>query len=85
MTLGLQSKIPGFNRALELSEGRRAGLYVSYAEATAIPAQDRERFVELMESALAVDVDADPDHRLLNVLAKQRASWLMTRIDELFI
>lgn len=73
-----------FERALELSGGERAGLFVSYAEAYAIGAQDRELFEDLLAKALAVDADAHEQDRLLNHLAQRRARWLRSKIDELF-
>jgi len=74
-----------YDRALQLSNGTRAGLHIAFAEAVAVPAQDRSRFVDLLERALAVDVDADPNERLLNVIAQDRARWLLGRVDELFL
>jgi predicted anti-sigma-YlaC factor YlaD len=74
-----------YERAQELAEGRNAGLHVTFAEVVAVPEQDRDRFVELLERALAVDVDAYPEQRLLNVLAQQRARWLLDNIDEFFL
>ena len=73
-----------FRRALELSAGERAGLYVAYAEAAAIPAQDRALFNEMLEKALAVDPDEFEQYRLLNHLAHRRARWLQSRVDDLF-
>jgi len=73
-----------YARALELSQGRRAGVYVAYAEAMAVPAQNRAAFRNLLERALAVDLESDPDIRLLNALAQRRAYWLLARIDYLF-
>jgi predicted anti-sigma-YlaC factor YlaD len=74
-----------YERALELSAGTSAGLFVTYAEAAAVPAQDRARFIELLGRALAVDVDAAPQRRLLNVIAQARARWLIDNVDELFL
>jgi predicted anti-sigma-YlaC factor YlaD len=74
-----------YNRALELSAGTRAGLHVTYAEVVAIPKQDRAQFTELLERALAVDLNKDPNQRLLNVIAQQRARWLLENIDELIL
>lgn len=73
-----------YHRALQLSGGERAGLFVSYAEAYAIGAQDRELFEELLAKALAVDADAHEQDRLLNHLAHRRARWLRSRVDDLF-
>jgi predicted anti-sigma-YlaC factor YlaD len=74
-----------YERALTLSQGRRASVHVAYAEAVAIPNQDRTAFTALMHKALAVDLEADPEHRLMNVIAQRRARWLLERIDELFL
>jgi predicted anti-sigma-YlaC factor YlaD len=74
-----------YERALQLSGGQRAGLFVAYAEAVAIPAQKREQFQELIERALAVNPDSRPIDRLANLLAQRRARWLLDRIDELFL
>jgi predicted anti-sigma-YlaC factor YlaD len=74
-----------YRRALELSGGKRAGLFVSYAEAVALPQQDRAAFVALLERALAVDLHAYPNERLRNILAQRRARWLLSRLDELFL
>lgn len=73
-----------FRRALELSGGARAGLFVTYAEAVAVPAQDRPLFDEMLGRALAVDPDEHEADRLLNHLARRRALWLQSRVDDLF-
>jgi predicted anti-sigma-YlaC factor YlaD len=74
-----------YERALELSAGSSAGLHVSYAEVVAVPKQDRALFVTLLERALAVDTDAYPEQRLLNVLAQRRARWLLENADQWFL
>jgi len=74
-----------FERALQLAQGQRASLYLAYAEAVTIPQQQRDKFKALMAQALAVDPDADPDTRLLNLIAQRRAQWLLDQIDELFL
>lgn len=74
-----------FTRALALSGGRRAGVYVGYAEAMKVPTQRRDEFTQLMNQALAVQLDASPDDRLLNALAQRRARWLISRLDQLFL
>ncbi len=74
-----------YRRALELSEGKRASLYVAYAMAGPLPAQDREAFRTLVEKALAVEPDAVEGQRLVTALAQRRARWLLGRMDELFL
>jgi predicted anti-sigma-YlaC factor YlaD len=74
-----------YARALETAEGRLAGPYVSYGESVAIPDQDLELFVELMEEALAVDVDAYPEARLVNVITQEKAAWYLENIEDFFL
>src|ERR1017187_2568565 len=74
-----------FDRAIEISKGKRAGTYVSFAENASVPAQNAAEFKSLLEKALAVDVDADPDTRLANVIAQRRARWLLAHQSELFL
>jgi len=73
-----------FERALELSHNKKLSPYVSYAEAVCVDSQDKKEFVRLLQVVLAFDVDSDPDHRLVNILAQRRARWLMSRISDLF-
>jgi predicted anti-sigma-YlaC factor YlaD len=74
-----------FDRAVAASAGRRAAPYVSYAETVSVAAQDREEFVKLLESALAIDADAVPEQRLANLIVQKRARWLLARQAELFL
>jgi len=74
-----------FDRAVAISEGRRAAPYVTLAETVAVSAQDRAEFVRLLQLALAIDPDAAPEQRLANLLAQKRARWLLDRTEELFI
>jgi predicted anti-sigma-YlaC factor YlaD len=74
-----------YQRALDLSQGKDASLYLAYAETVSVAQQTRAEFDSLIEKALAVDVDADPNRRLLNALAHRRAEWLRERADELIL
>lgn len=74
-----------FDRAVELSGGARASVYVAYAEAVSVRTQNRAEFRTLLEEALAVDPDRHPQVRLSNLMAQRRARWLLERADELFL
>ena len=74
-----------FRRALDLSRGERASVYVTYAEAVAVREQDRAAFIDLLNEALRVDVHADPENRLMNVVMQQRARWLMDNADQFIL
>ncbi|MCL2066061.1 MAG: TRAP transporter TatT component family protein [Treponema sp.] len=66
-----------YHRALEKSNGKLAGPYVSYAQAVSIPAQDYDTFKELLETALSIDPDEVPQNRLVNVMAQRKAQYLL--------
>ena len=74
-----------YERALELSNGQHAGLYIAYAEAVSVPTQNAAEFHTLIQKALSVDPNADPQTRLVNLLAHRRAHWLAARADDLII
>ena len=74
-----------FEKDLACAEGRRAFPYVTFAESVSVAEQDKARFREMMEKALALDVSRPDDQRLANLLAQKRARWQLGRLDELFI
>jgi predicted anti-sigma-YlaC factor YlaD len=75
-----------YERALDLSKGANAGLFVTYAEAAPLERQQRWEFQELLEKALSIEPDDDhKDMRLMNALARRRARWLLERIDDLIL
>ena len=74
-----------FGRALELSGGKRASVYLALAESVSVGEQNVNEFRAMLKAARAVDIDANPDGRLLNVVAQERAEWLEGQIPELFL
>jgi predicted anti-sigma-YlaC factor YlaD len=72
-------------RALALAGEHRAAPLVSFAETVDVGLQDRAEFQKLLNQALAIDVNAEPDQRLANVIAQRRAKWLLSRMDRLFL
>ena len=74
-----------FARAVELSKGTRAGIYVAYAEAVSVPKQDRASFQAVLQKALAIDPEKYEANRLTNQVAHDRAEWLLERVDELIL
>jgi predicted anti-sigma-YlaC factor YlaD len=73
-----------YDRALELAGGHQAGPYVAYAENVLITAKDRAGFEAELKKALAVDVNAEPEYRVVNLVIQRRARWLLGRADRLF-
>jgi predicted anti-sigma-YlaC factor YlaD len=73
------------DKALAISQGKRAAPLVSFAETVDVGEQNRSEFEALLKKALAVDPDAVPDQRLANRIAQRRARWLLSRADQLFV
>jgi predicted anti-sigma-YlaC factor YlaD len=74
-----------FERAVELTGGQQAGPMVSYAEAVCVQKQDLKQFEALLKRALAINPDAHPEWRLVNLVMQRRAQWLLSRTDQLFL
>ncbi len=74
-----------YQRALELNRGTRAGTYVAWASSVSVREQNRQEFVALLEQALAVDLEGDPEGRLANVIQQDHARWLLDQADDLFL
>src|SRR5678815_1050189 len=74
-----------YQRAVELSRGSSASIHVTYAESVSVPKQQRTEFREMLEHALAERTDEPQNVRLTNELARQRATWLLGRIDDLIL
>lgn len=74
-----------FDRAMALSRGQQAAPLVALAEGVSVKKQDAREFKDLLNRALAVKVDAEPEWRLVNLVMQRRARWLLGRIEELFL
>lgn len=74
-----------FDRALELTAGKDASPLVALAEAVTIQKQDVKEFESLLNRALAIDPQADPDRQLVNTVMQRRARWLLSRKADLFL
>jgi len=83
---GDKSKIEThFQRAVEKSKGLTAGPYVTYAQTVSIPSQNYDKFKEMLDKALTIDPDKDPSNRLVNILAQQKARYLLDNAAFYFI
>ena len=74
-----------FEQAMVLSSNRQVGPLVSLAESVALKRQNRKEFESLLKQALAINAEANPEFRLVNLVMQRRARWLLSRIDELFL
>lgn len=74
-----------YRKALEFSGGRRASLHLALAETVTIKEQNLAEFRALIAAALSVDPEKAPELRLVNTISRRRATWLGSRIPDLFL
>ncbi len=74
-----------FHRAVTLTQGKKASPYVALASSVAVRQQDHKMFKELLHKALEIDTDAVPKWRLANILAQEKAKWLLDHSPDLFL
>lgn len=74
-----------YERSLELSGGRTAGTFVTFAETVCVEQQDAAQFEALLQRALAINPDAVPEQRLATLVMQRRARWLLAQKEELFL
>jgi predicted anti-sigma-YlaC factor YlaD len=74
-----------YGRAVELTGGKKAAPYITWAENVCVQQQDAAEFRRLLKTALAIDVDARPEWRLENTVMQRRARRLLEQIDILFL
>lgn len=79
-----QAKIH-FDKVVEYTRGERAYPYVVYAESVAVKTQDVKLFDEMLDKALAINPNEVMKWRLVNTIAQERAAWLQTQKELLFI
>jgi predicted anti-sigma-YlaC factor YlaD len=63
----------------------KASPYVALATSVCVAEQDIGKFKELLNKALAIDIEARPQHRLANILTQRKARWLLDHIDNYFL
>ena len=74
-----------FAHALQISGGAKAGPYVELALGIALPQQDLNEFISLMQQALEVDIDAAPQYLLVNTIKQRQARWYLENLERFFL
>ena len=70
-----------FEQAAQFGRDEEAGPYVAMAEALALPAGDRERYLAWLRQAVAI---ATRHPGLSNAVMRERAEWLLATADQRF-
>ena len=74
-----------FTRAVDLSDGKNPGSYVSLAQAFPVMQQNYDEFESLLNKALAIDPYEDPDAQLLVIIFQEKAQWLLDHREDYFL
>lgn len=74
-----------YAQALAISRGRSATPYLSLATSVTVKEQNLGEFRELLRKALAIDPEAVPENRLVNILNQRKAQWLLEHADDYFV
>jgi hypothetical protein len=74
-----------FERAVELCEGKRLSPYVTLASTVSVANQDKEEFEALLQQALAIPLEDNPEELTANLFYRERAELLLSQVDDLFI
>ena len=73
-----------YEQAMLFSNGQDAGAKVSFAENVHVALQNKVEFELLLKEVLSMDVENNKELALGNIIARERALWLLSRTDELF-
>lgn len=74
-----------YEKALEVSAKKSPAPYIAYAEGICINLQDVDGFVDALEKALSIDPDENPQMRLQNTIAQEKARYLLDNLDNYFL
>ncbi|RKX80425.1 MAG: hypothetical protein DRP58_13240, partial [Spirochaetes bacterium] len=72
-----------FNLSIELSKGTKVPPYVSVTSLY-IKNQDLDGFTNALNTALAVNIDLNPENRLQNIISQRKAKWLLDHKEDYF-
>ena len=74
-----------YKKAVEYSDSSDAGPFLTYAESIHKPFQERKEFEDKLSFVLEMDVIRNSKYELSNLIAKNRAEWLLSNTDEYFL
>jgi len=74
-----------FARAVEIQKGLSPSPYVGLALGLVKGKQDRKEFEQLLQRALAIDPEKNPDNRLVTLITQKRARLFLDHIGDLFL
>jgi tetratricopeptide (TPR) repeat protein len=73
-----------FEKALAINKGKFLMTQLYYAKSYAVQIMDQELFVKLLKEVEDADIEALPEVRLPNAVAKQKARRLLSQAADIF-
>ncbi|MCK4763454.1 MAG: TRAP transporter TatT component family protein [Candidatus Aminicenantes bacterium] len=74
-----------FEKAVAASGDKSGSPYISLATTAAVNEQNAVEFKKLLNKVLKIDVNADPENRLLNTLNRRKAKWLLAHVGDFIL
>jgi predicted anti-sigma-YlaC factor YlaD len=74
-----------FAKAVELSGGLSVSPYVALAGCGFVKGRNLQEFQDLLQTALDIDLEQNPDNRLLNTLNQRKARWMLSHLGDYFL
>ena len=74
-----------FNKAILYSDSLDAGPFLAYAESIHKTYQERKEFEDKLNYVLDMEIIPRSEYELSNLIAKNRAEWLLTKTEEYFL
>ena len=71
--------------SISATDSLDASIFVSYAEGVDIKNQNKEGFISKLELVEKLDTKKNKEFQIQNLLAQDRARWLLSRKDEYFL
>jgi len=73
-----------FDKCISINNGKFLMVYTYYAKMYAVALQDQELFKSFLEKVIETPENIDPDLTLPNVMAKNKAKYLLANIENYF-
>ena len=74
-----------FNKSIEFSDSLDASVFVTYAEILYIPEQKKQNFKNTLDYVLSIKTPKDSRFKITNIIAKKRAKWLLSNMEDYFL
>ena len=74
-----------YDRAVKISDGLNPGPYMAWATTVCVNEGDYKEFERLLTIVIELDLEKTPENKLNNILAQEKAVWLLEHLDDYFL